>query len=341
MAKRYIVISLFLLATGIAIYLFIKARERREVKLEFAGTVEAREVNISSMVPGRIIDIKPKEGDRVSVGEVVVKIEDKELIADLERAEALLSTSINAFKEGKAKLATLKKRYNTLKEEIALNRADYERIKTTLKESERELNRAKKLYKKGFLSVQQLELKQTTYEQNIALLKAAESKINLSKAKLDELLSEIAASKQRLKTLESKVKEAEKFIKMKKVRYGYTTITSPINGIVVYKAFEEGETVAAYKPILTVIDPNDKWIRIDLDESYLPKIKIGKQAEVSIVGSKKVFKATVFLILEEAGFATQRDVTRGKQDLKTFCVKLRVNDPEGILKTGMTVRVRI
>ncbi|MEK7851937.1 MAG: efflux RND transporter periplasmic adaptor subunit, partial [Deltaproteobacteria bacterium] len=90
------------------------------------------------------------------------------------------------------------------------------------------------------------------------------------------------------------------------------------------------------------VDLEDLWVRADIEETLIGRVRVGEEAVISIDGMPGIsFKGTVAEIGREADFATQRDVTRGRQDIKTFGVKIKTTDKTGALKPGMTVMVNI
>jgi HlyD family secretion protein len=110
----------------------------------------------------------------------------------------------------------------------------------------------------------------------------------------------------------------------------------------VFKALEKGETVSPGVTILTIVDLADLYVRVDLDETMVGNISLNSEAIIRTVGTpQRTLKGKIYEIGRYAEFATQRDVTRGRQDIKTFRVKVRFADTGGVLKPGMTVEVEI
>ena len=119
-----------------------------------------------------------------------------------------------------------------------------------------------------------------------------------------------------------------------------TAIVAPIDGIVVNKALEVGEWVTPGTPIVTVDDLSTIWARVDVQETDLGSIYIGKAAQVMLPGNPPAtFTGRVMAIGQEGNFATERDVRRGRQDIRTFYVKVQVLQSERELKPGMTAEV--
>ena len=119
-----------------------------------------------------------------------------------------------------------------------------------------------------------------------------------------------------------------------------TEIKSPVDGVIVSKALEVGELVTPGVPILTVDDLSTIWARVDVEETDLGSLYIGKSAQIELpTNPPQTFTGRVMAIGQEGQFATERDVRRGRQDIRTFYVKVQVLQAEGELKPGMTAQV--
>ncbi len=119
-----------------------------------------------------------------------------------------------------------------------------------------------------------------------------------------------------------------------------TVIRAPISGIVVSKALEVGEWVTPGTPMLTVDDMSTIWARVDVEETDLGSIRVGDPARVALTTRPpQIYTGRVMAIGQEGRFATERDVRRGRQDIRTFYVKVRVLQAGNDLKPGMTAEV--
>jgi RND family efflux transporter MFP subunit len=119
-----------------------------------------------------------------------------------------------------------------------------------------------------------------------------------------------------------------------------TEIKSPVDGVIVSKALEVGEWVTPGVPVLTVDDLSTIWARVDVEETDLNSLYIGKSAQIQLPTTPpQIFSGRVMAIGQEGQFATERDVRRGRQDIRTFYVKVQVLQAEGELKPGMTAEV--
>jgi len=121
-----------------------------------------------------------------------------------------------------------------------------------------------------------------------------------------------------------------------------TTITAPIDGVVVNKTLEVGEWVQPGTPVVTVDDLSTIWARVDVQETDLAAVHVGEPAQVMTTNNPPTtFSGRVMSIGQEGQFATERDVQRGHQDIRTFYVKVQVLQNGGYLKPGMTAQVAL
>jgi len=89
---------------------------------------------------------------------------------------------------------------------------------------------------------------------------------------------------------------------------------------------------------MTLINPDDLWVRADVPETYIDRIRLGERLTVRLPSGVER-PGTVFFRGIDADFATQRDVSRTKRDIKTFQFRLRVDNSDRRLAVGMTAYV--
>lgn len=141
---------------------------------------------------------------------------------------------------------------------------------------------------------------------------------------------------------QAEIRQREAALTRTQARLADTVITSPLAGVVALRAFEPGEVVTPGATILTLVDPDHLWARLELDETLTARVRLGDPASIRAAGLPgRAFAGHVVEIGPEGEFATLREVTRGRQDVKTFRVKVAIERPEGFLKPGMSVMVRI
>ncbi len=122
------------------------------------------------------------------------------------------------------------------------------------------------------------------------------------------------------------------------MRLKFAHLVAPINGIVDVLPARMGEVVTSGQAVMTLIDLDDLWVRADIEETYIDRVKNGDTLTVRLPSGEER-QGTVFYRRADAGFATQRDVSRTKRDIKTFETRLRLDNTDRKLAVGMTVYV--
>ena len=113
-----------------------------------------------------------------------------------------------------------------------------------------------------------------------------------------------------------------------------------MTGTVSVRAAREGEVLNAGQPIVTIVDLSDTWVRAAIPETECRPHWIGRYAAGPAAGWNRDLRQSIFQIAE-ADFATQRDVSRRKRDIKTIVLKVRLDNPKGAYVPGMTAEVLV
>jgi RND family efflux transporter MFP subunit len=179
-----------------------------------------------------------------------------------------------------------------------------------------------------------LENARLTFERDEPLFKQQA----VSAQDYDQARTAYDAVKARIESLKNQVQAAKAQKEKAIVQLGYAKIFSPLNGIVDTRAALQGEVVNPAQPIVTLIDQDDLWVRADVEESYIDQIRLGDKLQVKFP-SGATREGTVFFRGVDADYATQRDVSRTKRDIRTFEIRLRCDNHDRALAVGMTAYV--
>ncbi|MBI5587553.1 MAG: efflux RND transporter periplasmic adaptor subunit [Deltaproteobacteria bacterium] len=341
-ARRPVIIILLVIALILFWRLLLSNRKETASFIRATGVIEATEVNIASKVAGRTEWLCCTEGSIVKAGQKAVALEKTELKARLQEGKAELLGASESINEAKVSLENSFAASEAAKYETEAAAAEVRRVSALLQDTKDNLDRARGLFKGSYITKKEMDSAETSYGAAAAALDAAVARKKSSEANLKNSLLSIKAAKARISLAAAKKEQAAARLKVLGSQLSDTVIVSPIDGVVVYKAFELGEFVTPGAAVYTVDDMNNLWARFDLEETDIEKIRLGDRVEVYPIGSPgKAFDGKVTEISEAGGFATQRDVTRGRSDIRTFSVKARINRPEGFLKPRMTVEVKV
>ncbi len=313
--------------------------------ITLTGVVSGNEVIVSSRVAGRIERLHVDEGVEVNEGQLVAELDR----AELESQVAAQAANIRSLE---AKIAQVKNTWSWTNDSTGASEsraaatltaanAQLEEAKADLWRIELDQKRTAALFEGGVASVQDrdraeaaLRAAQARVKSLADQVKAQEAEVGVAKAnrkQLDVQQSELASSQALLEQARAAKVEIE-------TRLGYTRVTSPLKGIVSVRVARQGEVVQAGAPIVTVIDIDHLWVRADVEETYADAIRFGEKLKVRLP-SGQMLEGTVFFKGVESDFATQRDVSRTKRDIKAFAIKVAVPNAERRLYAGMTAYV--
>jgi HlyD family secretion protein len=134
--------------------------------------------------------------------------------------------------------------------------------------------------------------------------------------------------------------EAESNAAAAAARFDQTRIFAPASGIVTLRAARQGEVVNPGSPIVTLFDLSSTWVDADVEETYADLIAMGQTLRVRLPSGAETSGPVIYKAVE-ADFATQRDVSRIKRDIKTVAIRVSVSNPQGKLPLGMTAWVML
>ena len=342
MKKRSILFVVLVLAAIAVLILFYFGKGKRSETIKTTGIIEGIEANLSSKVSGRISFLCCNEGDPIKEGEVAVKLESDDLRASVEQSRAGVERAKADVKVAESAIENSKANIRSAEAEIKSSEADIERSRVQMEEAKRQLDRADALYKEEFLSKASLDLSATNYDTSVATYMSSNARLAASNSKKDAAVAQLNTSTSELNSARARFRESEANLSYNLAKFADTAITSPMSGIIVFKALESGEMVSPAITVLTIVDMKNLYARVDIDETFIDGIVLGSEAIIRAEGTpKRTFRGKVYEIGRYAEFATQRDVTRGRQDIKTFRVKIGIGGTGGVLKPGMTVDVEI
>jgi HlyD family secretion protein len=197
------------------------------------------------------------------------------------------------------------------------------------------------MLKEGVVSQEQLDQARTAYQ-------VAQSKIASLEKQIDAQRSAVALARtnadqvsiRRSQLQGTQKQQAAAAAQRAKagVRLAYAELHAPIDGIIDVVAARVGEVVTPGQPVVTLINPDDLWVRANVEETYIDRVRIGDKLTVRLPSGEER-EGTVFYRGVEAAFATQRDVSRTKRDIKTFEIRIRVDNSDRRLAVGMTAYV--
>jgi HlyD family secretion protein len=296
-----------------------------EVRTVASGTVEATEADLGFQASGRIESIAVREGERVAPGQELAALDAVELRARRAGVEAQLNGA-------RALLAELER--GARPEELRQARAAEAAAREKVEEAERLAARTRALEEGGAVSRESLD--QATSALQVARAQHAQARAQLE-------LVQRGARAERMDAQRAVVRQAEAAVAQADAALANATIRAPFAGIVTVRHRQPGETVAAGAPVLTVLNPDDRWVRIYVREDAIGRVAVGQRAEIRTDSEPdRAYTGQVTYIATSAEF-TPRNVQTAEERVKlVYAVKVSVtDDPRLALKPGMPADVRL
>ena len=344
-ARNRVFIILALLTVGSLIWYFVTVRPSSDLQL--IGTVDANEVLVSAKIQGRIQTLSVDEGDTVKAGQLIAIIESDDLAAARNAAEATVASQKGKLGETvETELQTRGETGSATVNAEALVKAAHASLaqaQAQYEHQQADTSRTVALAKQGIMSDQARDEAATSLQAAQAAVDAARENLaaaeaSLRQARAHELLAVVAA--RTVDSTRDEVENARALAQQAKVEVGYAQVFAPVSGKVNVRAARQGEVVAAGAPIVTIMDLTQTWIYAPLPETQADSVQLGDSLRV-VMPSGATLQGKVINKSAQADFATQRDVSSRKRDIKTVQLKLLIDNPGERFVPGMIAEVYI
>ena len=267
-------------------------------------------VEVKSKASGIVKKLFVEYGDRVKKGQVLAELDREEIQARVDQARAQLEASTASLSATRADLTRAK--VDAEGPDVPLLKRAYER--------------AQGMAKEGVVSASALDDAQKNYEMSLNKQNVSKAQLQVLEAKIGQAQGQMAQDRANLKQLEEQL--------------GYTTIESPLDGIVLSRDVEIGDAVSSILVlgstatlVMTLGDTSEVYVKGKVDESDIGKVYLGQPARIKVESFKdKTFTGKVTKI---SPMGVEKD------NVTTFEVRVSINNPEGVLKAMMTANAEI
>ncbi len=293
--------------------------------LTASGTVEATDADLGFQAPGRVAVVAVREGDEVQAGQELARLDVGEIEARVRAARAQLSAA-------EARLAELSR--GARPQEIATAEAGLRSAQWRADEAARDAERARTLHQGGAISRQALD--------------RATTALDVAEAAREQAAEQLALVREgpRAETIRAQaalVEQARANLAQAEAVLANGVILAPFGGVVTVRHREPGEAVAPGTPVLTLLDPQDRWVRIYVPEDRIGRIGLGQAARVvSDTYPDRAYDGQVVFISSEAEFTPRNVQTPEERTKLVYAVKVRISgDPGFELKPGIPADVTL
>jgi HlyD family secretion protein len=287
------------------------------------GQVEVSEYRVSSKVPGRILELRVKEGDFVKVGDTLAILDAPEVRAKMEQAQSAQSA---------AAALELKAQNGARKEQIQGAFSVLQQAKAGFEIAEKSYNRVQRLFDEGVMSAQKRDEAYANYKAMEAQMKAAQSQYDMAVNGV-RMEDKLAAAAQ-VGRAKGAVNEVNSYIHE-------TVQVAQMEGEVSDIFPKVGELVGTGSPIMSISVMQDMWGTFNVREDQLNGMQVGTEFTVFVPAFNKDIKMKVYYLKDQGSYAVWKATkANGQYDLKTFEVKARpVEKLEG-LRPGMSLIIK-
>ena len=287
------------------------------------GQVEVTEYRVSSKVPGRILELRVKEGDYVKVGDTLAILDAPEVRAKMEQARSA---------ENAAVAIELKAKNGAREEQIRGAFSVLQQAKAGYEIAEKSYQRIQRLFDEGVISAQKRDEVYAQYKAMEATMKAAQSQYDMAVngARMEDKMAaaaQVGRAKGAVQEVTSYINETVQIAQME----GEVSDVYP----------KVGELVGTGSPIMSIAVMDDMWGTFNIREDQLAGLQVGSEFTAFVPAFNKEVKMKVYYLKDQGSFAVWKATkANGQYDLKTFEVKARpVEKLEG-LRPGMSLIIK-
>ncbi|OCA99664.1 HlyD family secretion protein [Clostridium beijerinckii] len=332
-----VVANIFTGCTPVSTLTGDKLVKQTKSNLIVQSNVDMTDVNVNTLIPGKVKEIKVKEGDNVKKGDVLLIVDSDTLAAQQAQVQAQIETAksqLNAAQAARdAASAKLELAQNGARpEEIDQAKSAYDLAKITV-------DRLKVLYDQGSIPKSDFDNAETQMQvakdkYDIAQSGARPEDIKAAQAQVDQANASVEA-------VEGQIKQAEAALRGVNVNLNYATVTAPEDGTITQVNVEAGEVISTGMQLIVVTKTDEPSILCNVRETDLSKVDLEQEVSVKIPAYKdEEFKGKVVRINKDADFAVKRATNdNGEFDVLSYGVKVELTDNDKPLRSGMTAFV--
>ncbi len=311
-------------------------RDNIQETVTATGTLQAvTQISVGSQISGRIQDIYVDYNSKVKKGQLIALIDPRNYESALTQAKATLTSAQADEKSAEASLESAKADVAQTQASILSSQADAQKAKAQLDNSLKTLNRYKQLREKDLVSQSELDGVQTDYESYQASHDASKAQISSVKAQLTASKAKVRSAEIQILSAKASISHARAALDQAQLNLSYTRIVAPVNGTIISKEVEVGQTVAASlsAPTLFIIaeDLSKMQVMASIDEADVGKVSEQQKTSFTVDAySDKSFKGIVRQVRFEP--VTTSNVV-------TYQGIIEVDNPNLELRPGMTANI--
>lgn len=320
---RIIILVVFVSAVILGVRWFLQAEGNQSAsELRIFGNIDIRKADLAFNEQERIAQVLVEEGDRVTAGQVLARLQTNRLEAQIREIQAKIAAQQEVVKRFEA---------GTRPQEIEQARAEVAAARARVKNAMKNYERIRETSGAGATSQQALDNIRAQLDVDQAQLTVKEKALNL--ALEGPRKEDIAAAKNNLETLKAS-------LSLLKIRLVDMTLTSPSTGVIQNRILEPGEMASPTRPVVTLALTDPKWARAYVPEPDLGRINLNMKAKIlSDSFPYQSFEGWIGFISPVAEFTPKTVETEDLRTKLVYEVRVFVHDSKDLLRLGMPVTV--
>lgn len=321
-SRSWFLLAVFGLGLGYGLTGCAKRGGSTHEGLTLSGNIEVVDAQLSFKIAGRVVERLVSEGERVTAGQLIARLDDTEQKEQL----ALRRAELAAVEAMLRELEAGSRPQEIAATEAALHSAEADRDRAKL-----DFTRSEELRAKDVISTRDFETAQ-------AQLKVAEARVNEAQERL-KLIKEGPRAEE-ITQARARVEQARAAVAIAETQIENTRLLSPLNGMVLSHNIEVGEYVSPGTAVITVADLAHPWVRAYVAQTELGHLRHGQKVAVKTDSyPNKSYEGKIGFIASDAEF-TPKTVQTTKERVKlVFRIKVDVDNPNDELKPGMPADV--
>lgn len=342
-----------------------------------SGRIEGYETDISAKIGGRIAEVAVREGDVVKPRQLLVKIDDADLRAQLRGAAARVRAAQERLQKTRQQLPVLQAqleqanlttqqatqdsqgRVAQAKNALAAARAQLVEAQADLKLAQANQRRTRDLFAQGVVSAQQSDRDDAQADAALARVVAARQQVQSAQGTLTQaeatlrntpiraaaalqIEKQIAQARTDVSVSGQEVDDAKATQAEIQANLNYLVINSPMSGNVITRDAEPGEVIAAGAPLLTLVNLNNLYLRGFIPEGQIGMVRVGQPGLVYLdTFGDRPLQATVTRVDPKASFTPENTYFKKDRVTQVFGVELTLKNAQGFAKPGMPADGRV
>ena len=306
-------------------------------RVRASGRVEATEVQVSAQVGGRLLELHAAEGDRVTAGQTIAQLDTTDIRLALQRAQAE-----RAQADAQLRLLQAGARPEEIRQAAAQARAAEAEVagaKDDLASAEADLARFEALLQANSGSQKQRDDAATRRDAARARMRSGEERAQAAREALARL--ERGARVQEIEAARARVAVTDAQIATLQQNIADATVAAPIAGLVTQTLADAGEILAPRTPIVTIVNLDEAWANIYIDEPLVPRVRVGQAATIYTDAGGQGIPGKITFVSPRAEFTPRNVQTAEERSKLVYRIKVAVDNREGVLKQGMPVEAEV